>query len=141
MATATPREALRFSAELRLPTRSSLEISELVTDTLNLLGISDCADVIIGGGLIKGISGGQKKRTSVGIELISNPSLLLMDEPLSGSGHATSAAHYLSNHVLFRSRLVQRPISNTDSEGNSHQQGSCTADCSPTVLSDIQHAR
>ena len=39
------------------------------------LGLLVCADVMIGGPLIKGISGGQKKRTSVGIELITNPAV------------------------------------------------------------------
>jgi ABC-type multidrug transport system ATPase subunit len=43
-----------------------------------------CKDTIIGNELIKGISGGERKRTSIGYELITNPSLLLLDEPTSG---------------------------------------------------------
>ena len=85
MATATPREALEFSAALRLPTGTAREeITKLVSKTLTELGLDDCADVIIGGALIKGISGGQRKRTSVGVEIITNPSLLFLDEPTSG---------------------------------------------------------
>lgn len=85
MGTATPREALRFSAALRLDDSYSAEAIELsVNETLAGLGITDCADVLIGNAMIKGISGGQRKRTSVGCEIITNPSLLFLDEPTSG---------------------------------------------------------
>lgn len=85
MMTATPREALAFSARLRLPpTTVKQEIDDLVTNTLEQLGITGCADVMIGGELIKGISGGQRKRTSIGIEIITDPALLFLDEPTSG---------------------------------------------------------
>lgn len=85
LATATPREALRFSANMRLPSSTSTEtIEELVNKTLADLGLTVCADVMIGGALIKGISGGQRKRTSVGVELITKPPLLFLDEPTSG---------------------------------------------------------
>ena len=79
MATATPREALAFSALLRLPSDTShTEIDNIVSNLLKDLGIEDCADTIIGNVMIKGISGGQRKRTSVGVEMISNPSLLFL---------------------------------------------------------------
>ena len=83
MATATPREALRFSAALRLTGVTSEEIEQAVSHTLKALGIEECADTFIGNQLIKGISGGQRKRTSVGLELICRPSLLFLDEPTS----------------------------------------------------------
>lgn len=85
MATAHPREALEFSAHLRLPAgTTSEEINTRVTALLEALGLEDCQDTMIGGALIKGISGGQRKRTSVGVELITDPSLLFLDEPTSG---------------------------------------------------------
>ncbi len=43
-----------------------------------------CADTMIGYVLQKTISGGERKRTSIGVELITNPSLILLDEPTSG---------------------------------------------------------
>ena len=43
-----------------------------------------CRHTRIGGGLIKGISGGERKRTSIGYEILVDPSLLLLDEPTSG---------------------------------------------------------
>jgi len=74
MATATPREALMFSANMRLPPDTPREtLVSVVDNLLEELGLMVCADVIIGGALIKGISGGQRKRTSVGVEVITNP--------------------------------------------------------------------
>jgi ABC-type multidrug transport system ATPase subunit len=85
MPTSTPLEALAFSASLRLPPSTSKEeIKTLVDKLIEDLGLSDCKDTMIGGALIKGISGGQRKRTSVGIELLTDPSLLFLDEPTSG---------------------------------------------------------
>lgn len=85
MATATPREALKFSACLRLDSNfTDAELDTLVDEMLVSLGIDNCADTMIGNTMIKGISGGQRKRTSVGIEIITNPSVLFLDEPTSG---------------------------------------------------------
>ncbi len=76
MATATPREAIMFSANMRLPSDTPKEkLVELVDKLLNDLGIVECADLFIGNALIKGISGGQRKRTSVGVEVVSNPNV------------------------------------------------------------------
>ena len=84
MPTATAREAILFSARLRLNGASLAECVNLTTVMLDELGLNSCADVLIGGELIKGISGGQKKRTSIGVELVTNPSLVFLDEPTSG---------------------------------------------------------
>ena len=47
--------------------------------------LEDCQDTLIGNGvMIKGISGGERKRTSIGFELISDPMLMFLDEPTSG---------------------------------------------------------
>lgn len=84
--TSTPREVIRFSARLRLPkATTNEEIDELVSDYLTNLGLDKCADSEIGGTIKKGISGGEKKRTSVGIELVTDPSIILLDEPVSDS--------------------------------------------------------
>lgn len=69
--TATPREAIAFSARLRLPrSTSDHAIKKLTKRMLTELGLNDCADTIIGGLLVKGLSGGERKRTSVGVELV-----------------------------------------------------------------------
>ncbi|KAL7545612.1 hypothetical protein ACHAWF_008965 [Thalassiosira exigua] len=83
--TSTPREAIRFSAKLRLPKiTTDEEIDDLTKKMLAELGLVECADTMIGGELIKGISGGERKRTSVGLELVTKPSLVFLDEPTSG---------------------------------------------------------
>ncbi len=83
--TATPRETLRFSAKLRLPPDTSEEfILEKVEKLLVELNLAACANVMVGGPLIQGISGGQRKRTSVGVEIITDPNILFLDEPTSG---------------------------------------------------------
>ncbi|GKZ00466.1 hypothetical protein MPSEU_000999100 [Mayamaea pseudoterrestris] len=83
--TATPREAIRFSAKLRLPrTTKNSQLDKLTSRMLTELGLTSCADTIVGGALIKGISGGERKRTSVGVELVTKPALVFLDEPTSG---------------------------------------------------------
>ena len=83
--TATPREAIKFSAKLRLPAQTSdEEIENLTKHMLEELGLERCADTLVGGALLKGISGGERKRTSVGVELVSRPTLVFLDEPTSG---------------------------------------------------------
>jgi ABC-type multidrug transport system ATPase subunit len=81
----TPRESLRFSAKLRLPkTTFDDTIEKLVQTMIDELGLQSAADTIIGGALKKGISGGEKRRVSIGIELVASPSLIFLDEPTSG---------------------------------------------------------
>jgi len=83
--TSTPREAIYFSAKLRSP-RSTTEgnLKKLVEKMLHELGLEHCADTYVGGPLLKGISGGERKRTSVGVELVVRPAMVFLDEPTSG---------------------------------------------------------
>mmetsp|Transcript_21950 Transcript_21950/g.24304 ORF Transcript_21950/g.24304 Transcript_21950/m.24304 type:complete len:631 (+) Transcript_21950:56-1948(+) len=84
-ASSTPRQALCFSARLRLPRSTAYhEIDTIVDMYLKELGLVSCADTMIGSTLRKGISGGEKRRVSIGIELITQPSILFLDEPTSG---------------------------------------------------------
>jgi ABC-type multidrug transport system ATPase subunit/ABC-type multidrug transport system permease subunit len=55
-----------------------------VLKMIELLKLENCKNTYIGGPYLKGISGGEKKRTSIGIELITDPSVLFLDEPTSG---------------------------------------------------------
>ena len=84
-ATSTPREAIKFSAKLRLPrSTTEEELDALTNKMLASLGLTECADTYIGGPLLKGISGGERKRTSVGVELVVRPTEIFLDEPTSG---------------------------------------------------------
>lgn len=83
--TETCRECLQFSAYLRLPGKPTVQEREnFVTALLSTLHLTKCANTLVGSELVKGISGGERKRTSVGVELITNPKMLFLDEPLSG---------------------------------------------------------
>lgn len=67
METLTPREILSFSATLRLPKSMSAEDKKQAVDrTLSKLRIEKCADTKVGGIFIRGISGGERKRVSIG---------------------------------------------------------------------------
>ena len=55
-----------------------------VLDTIKTMKLERCQDSMIGGISMKGISGGERKRTSIGFELVTNPSAIILDEPTSG---------------------------------------------------------
>uniref|UniRef100_A0A674PMB2 Broad substrate specificity ATP-binding cassette transporter ABCG2 n=1 Tax=Takifugu rubripes TaxID=31033 RepID=A0A674PMB2_TAKRU len=91
MGTLTVRENLRFSAALRLP--SSVPQSEKearVNHLIKELGLTKVADSKVGTQVTRGISGGERKRTSIGMELIIDPSVLFLDEPTTGLDASTA---------------------------------------------------
>jgi ABC-type multidrug transport system ATPase subunit len=85
------RETLTYAARLRLPTDlTGAEIELIVEQTLDELGLRDAADTVVGGPLRKGISGGERRRLSIGCVLVTLPSVLILDEPTSGLDAFTS---------------------------------------------------
>ncbi len=76
----TVKQALRFSAKMRLPADTSdAEVEHIIAGVIRKLGLSERANT-----RISNLSGGQLKRVSLGVELISDPSLLFLDEATSG---------------------------------------------------------
>uniref|UniRef100_UPI003AAC897C broad substrate specificity ATP-binding cassette transporter ABCG2-like n=1 Tax=Centroberyx gerrardi TaxID=166262 RepID=UPI003AAC897C len=91
MGTLTVRENFSFSAALRLPASvSQEEKEEKVNRLIQELGLNKVADARVGTQLIRGISGGERKRTNIGMELIIDPSVLFLDEPTTGLDASTA---------------------------------------------------
>ncbi|SCV69195.1 BQ2448_2215 [Microbotryum intermedium] len=80
----TVRETLRYAARLRLLGQSLSRCDARAEEVLRLLGLKLCADNLVGGPLLKGISGGEKRRLSLAVQLIDDPPVLFADEPTSG---------------------------------------------------------
>ena len=92
----TVYETLLFAARLRLPPSMSLkEKKEKVQSLLSLLGLEKAANTFIGDENRRGVSGGERKRVSIGVEMIADPALLFLDEPTSGLD-STSAYRVVS---------------------------------------------
>ncbi|KAG0340433.1 bifunctional tryptophan synthase trp1 [Podila humilis] len=93
----TVRETLQYAAELRMnDSLTKQEKHSKVEDIIDLLGLRECADVIIGNSAVKGCSGGQRRRVSIGIQLVTEPSCLFLDEPTSGLDALTAKAVVLT---------------------------------------------
>ncbi|XP_071829125.1 broad substrate specificity ATP-binding cassette transporter ABCG2-like [Apostichopus japonicus] len=93
MGTLTVRENLEFSASLRLPRSvSKEEKSKRVDDIIEELGLTKCAETKIGTQFIRGVSGGERKRTNIGMELVTQPGVLFLDEPTTGLDATTAYA-------------------------------------------------
>ncbi len=83
--TLTVRENLTFSANLRLSKNiSPQQRKTIVHQVIGQLGLDKCADRKVGTEFSRGISGGEKKRTNIGMELVLSPSVLFLDEPTTG---------------------------------------------------------
>jgi len=109
----TVRECLEFAAKLKLPLYSQERVDELLED----LKLVKCQNTKIGGPLIKGISGGERKRTSIGVELISNPSLIFLDEPTTGLDSYTAVQVMRTLKRLAKSgRTIIQTIHQPNSE-------------------------
>ncbi|KAK4362617.1 hypothetical protein RND71_017858 [Anisodus tanguticus] len=89
--TLTVRETISYSAQLRLPDRMPWsEKRPLIESTIIEMGLQDCADTVIGNWHLRGISGGEKRRVSIALEILMRPRLLFLDEPTSGLDSASA---------------------------------------------------
>lgn len=81
----TVEEMLLYTAELKRSIKEPLSSKKIaVEQVIKKLALETCKDVKIGSAMEKGISGGQAKRTNIGIALVTNPRVLFLDEPTSG---------------------------------------------------------
>ncbi|KAG0270686.1 hypothetical protein DFQ27_000036 [Actinomortierella ambigua] len=88
----TVHDVLLHSAYMRLPSSMSRsKMTEKVLEIIDFLGLNSVMNSIVGDAERRGISGGQRKRVNIGMELVADPSLLFLDEPTSGLDSATSS--------------------------------------------------
>lgn len=82
MITRQVRENLMYAGRFKLPAgTSSSEIKDVANKVMASLGLSRVANNLVGDVHRRGISGGEKKRVNIGVELMSKPSILFLDEP------------------------------------------------------------
>ncbi|XP_058088082.1 ABC transporter G family member 21 isoform X2 [Magnolia sinica] len=87
----TVLETLTYASMLRLPKKlTRQEKLDQAESVIVELGLTRCRNSIVGGPLLRGVSGGERKRVSIGHEMLVNPSLLLLDEPTSGLDSTTA---------------------------------------------------
>lgn len=105
----TVKETLTYAAKLRLPSNITLSEKEIKVDKLiSELGLRNCQDTRIGDASNRGVSGGERKRVSIGVELITEPDILFLDEPTSGLDAFTAV-----NIISTVSNLAKNPARKT----------------------------
>ncbi|KAL4156207.1 hypothetical protein PRNP1_005239 [Phytophthora ramorum] len=116
-ATLTVREHLAFQARLRLGGQVSKQRCMARVDAvLEELGLTGCRDTLIGGWMLRGISGGERKRLAFASEILTNPAVLFVDEPTSGLDSCMARAVVEQLKQLAAKRTVVTAIHQPSSE-------------------------
>jgi ABC transport system ATP-binding/permease protein len=98
---------LYYNARLCFNDKTDEELRLLVVHTLHSIGLLECKDLKVGSVLEKTISGGQRKRLNIALELIREPSVLFVDEPTSGlSSRDSENIMDLLKELTLRGKLV-----------------------------------
>lgn len=83
--TLSVEETLTFSSMLRMPQGTAwARRKQRVEEMLEMLGLDHIRGTVVGDQVVRGISGGQRKRLSIGVEIIGLPTIIFLDEPTSG---------------------------------------------------------
>ncbi|XP_076442875.1 ATP-binding cassette sub-family G member 5-like [Babylonia areolata] len=99
----TVRETLTYTAYLKLPSsHSKRQIEDKVSSVLNHMGLMAVADSRVGGAVVRGVSGGEKRRVTIALQLLKDPDILLMDEPTTGLDSFTARHLVASMQQLAR---------------------------------------
>jgi ABC-type multidrug transport system ATPase subunit len=107
MDTLTVEENLLYSGRIRLPQLSAAELSARVTRVLHDIGLFESRGLRVGNPVSKVLSGGQRKRLNIGLELLADPELFFLDEPTSGlSSQDSQAIVTLLGRLARRGKLV-----------------------------------
>ncbi len=110
-------ENLYFAASLCFKDKNRIEITSLVDQTLMNLGLDEKRDLKVGSPYNKVISGGQRKRLNIALEVIREPSVLFLDEPTSGlSSRDSEILMDLLRDLTLKGKLVISVIHQPSSE-------------------------
>ncbi|MBN1145321.1 MAG: ATP-binding cassette domain-containing protein [Bacteroidales bacterium] len=113
----TVYENLYYNAKLCFKDKTEEEIDGMVSKTLQSLGLFDRKDLKVGSPLNKTISGGQRKRLNIALELIREPSILFVDEPTSGlSSRDSENVMDLLRELALKGKLIFVVIHQPSSE-------------------------
>ena len=97
-------ENLVFAGRFKLPRGTSRETIEfLAEEVIADLGLSRVANSLVGDVYRRGVSGGEKKRVNIGLELMAKPSILFLDEPTSGLDSSSAMVVMSSLNNLVKS--------------------------------------
>jgi len=108
---------LYYNAKLCFANYNKEQLEEVVNDTLEDLGLYDIKNMVVGAPLNKKISGGQRKRLNIALELIREPAVLFMDEPTSGlSSRDSENILDLIKELTLKGKLVFAVIHQPSSE-------------------------
>ena len=103
----TVYQNLYYAAKLCFDDATDSELEALVYEKLESLGLSEAKDLKVGNPLEKTISGGQRKRLNIGLELLREPSVLFVDEPTSGlSSRDSENIMDLLKELSLRGKMV-----------------------------------
>ena len=103
----TVYQNLWFTAKLCFEGMSDAELDRRVMKTLKDLGLDAAKDLKVGSAINKYISGGQRKRLNIALELIREPAVLFLDEPTSGLSSAdTEKVINLLKEQTFKGKLI-----------------------------------
>src|SRR5690606_37239364 len=98
---------LYYAAKLCFGNYTEKQIVELTVRVLMVLGLSEIRDLKVGSPLQKTISGGQRKRLNIGLELLREPAILFVDEPTSGlSSRDSENIMDLLKELSLRGKMV-----------------------------------
>lgn len=113
----TVYENLFFASKLCFADMDDAEHHSLVANTLRTLGIYETKDLKVGNPLQKTISGGQRKRLNIALELLREPAILFLDEPTSGlSSRDSENILDLLKELSLKGKLVLTTIHQPSSD-------------------------
>lgn len=115
----TVRQTLMYAAQLRIDYKCDQSYKDArVQKILDMLGLSEHAETLVGDEYLRGLSGGQLKRLSIGVEVVNLPDLIFLDEPTTGldstiSHEVMSAVRNLANQNRTIICTIHQPSPDT----------------------------